>query len=250
MGKCGFMFDNRWDSGTLTASSEAVYLPKENTRHPWFKNVWRSTGVASEWLKLNKGAQSSGIKIFINRFNNFTPGATIKIQAHSSDAWGLPSVDVTIPVIDQNIMFYIWEPSIVYQWFRHTMADVANTDGYLKTGRIYLGPIFELERRYSPGGGQRAPIDPSIITESDMGQRSSIKKDKYSSFDMTWDSLPLTEFLNFYNAFISYGLTGSFFFCLDLGNPLNNLYYVRFADFQYQKNYGLYDVQISLVEER
>jgi hypothetical protein len=52
------MYDNLWDTGTLTTSSENANFPASNTRHPWPSKVWRSTAASGiEWLKVNLGSE-------------------------------------------------------------------------------------------------------------------------------------------------------------------------------------------------
>lgn len=110
---CGFLTSNQFDSGTLTASSEATLFPKENVRHRWFQRPWRSTGVGStQWLKLNRGATSPAIKALAVRKTNLTASATASIQGASSDLWTAPPLSAPLTV-SQEIIAHLFDGAVV-----------------------------------------------------------------------------------------------------------------------------------------
>jgi hypothetical protein len=248
---CGFCFDNEWDIGTLTASGEATNFPASNTRHRWHKKTWRSTAIdVAQWLKLDRGRSLPGMRAFIVRNNNYSSGATIKIQAHASDAWGAPSYNQTLPYNTHTIA-HILRDNQELQWFKHEITDIGNPDGYLEAGRVFLSPIWEPERNFSPGGGQRARNDGSAISYSEGGQISSIEFEKFSLYEYTFESVQLEDKLKFDELFETVGQGKGWFFIADLGDPTGTTVYVRLVANSIQPESGnLHTIQISLEELR
>ncbi len=228
--RCGFFISNLWDTGTLTSSTAATNFPNTNTRHRWHLRPWRSSALTDpQWLKLDKGAEV-GARAMIIRKNNFTDGtATVKFQAHASDAWGSPTVDETVGDWDNEIIPLIWPTVKTYQWWRIAITDTTNTAGYVSVGRVYLGTIFEPTRNVIWNTPMPTPTDPSLITESEGGQVFSIQHTIYNSIEAQFQGLSQSDFETLRDHFNTVGMTKNFFFCMDLADPWKTLYYVRFT---------------------
>jgi len=218
-----FMYNNLWDSGTLTASSEDSDFPASNTQHHWHLLHWRSTGDEDEWLKVNLGS-AQDIKVFVIKYHNFSAGATLKIQANSSDSWTTPPVDETLS-ITSDIIVKFWSSAQSYQWWRIYIDDTGNSDGYLKIGRVFLGNHVELSRVYSYGYEYQY-IDPSDVVFSANGQIASNQKERYKRFSYTFRGLTSTDKSNLETIFDSVGLSIPYFFCEDSSSPSSSTFYV------------------------
>jgi len=134
-----FLYDNWFDdtATTITASSEEVLFPKENLQDYRHTIFWQSTGASSEWIKWDFGS-AKDVKAFVLKYHNFSAGATVKIQANSSDSWSSPPVDETLSIVSGQ-MQKMWDSAQSYRWWRLTMEDSGNPDGYLRVGRIFSG---------------------------------------------------------------------------------------------------------------
>jgi hypothetical protein len=248
---CGFCFENEWDIGTLTALTEETNFPASNTRHRWHKKTWRSTAVdVAQWLKVDRGRSLPGMRAFINRNNNFSSGATIKIQGNASDVWTSPAYNQTLGYNTHTIA-HILRDNQELQWWKHEITDTGNPDGYLEAGRIFLGPIWEPERNFAPGGGQKSRNDGSILSSSEGGQISSIELDKFSPYEYIFESVMIEDKANFDALFEAMGHAKGWFFIPDLRDP-GDAIYVRFAaPLSFTPESGnLFTVQISLEELR
>jgi hypothetical protein len=228
--RCGMLYENEWDIGTLTALTEATYFPASNTRHRWHKKTWRSTAIdVQQWLKVDRGHSTPGIKAFVNRNNNFTSAATIKLELNASDVWTSPTYNHILQY-NAHTIAAILTTTQELQWLRHAITDTANPDGYLETGRLYFGSIFEPERNYILGGGERAKADQSVISSSEGGQVSSIELERFRMFEYTFERVELEDYLKFTALFEAMGQAKGWFFIQDLGDPMGSTAYVRFSD--------------------
>lgn len=152
-----------WDAATVASSSETGDLVDNNVADNRIGKVWRSTGVASEYLKfsLSGAAQFTCFGVFAA---NFTAAATVTLEANATDVWTSPSYSQALTIAtdsDGNVL-----PRIVlfldqtYRYWRLTMADPTNTAGYLQIGRVIAGLYYEPPRNVSDGFAVET-IDPS-----------------------------------------------------------------------------------------
>jgi hypothetical protein len=135
---------------------------------------------------------------------------------------------------------------------RHAITDTGNPGGYLETGRLFFGGIFEPERNYILGGGERTKADPSAIAYSEGGQISSIELEKFRLFEYTFERIEMEDYLRFVALFEAMGQAKGWFFVSDLGDPMGTTAYVRFASEmgvtpEYQNRFTIH---ISLEELR
>lgn len=159
-----FLYDaDVWDAATITASSEAGDLEDDNAVHDFVGRPWRSTGDTAEWIKFDLGSAEQITCVALFGFN-FTSAATVTLQANSSDSWGAPPYSQALTIetdsegdVLKRLVFFLDE---TYQWWRITIADAANPDGYVEIGRIIAGAYYEPPRGVSEGVSI-AVIDPS-----------------------------------------------------------------------------------------
>lgn len=249
---CGILYDNEWDIGTLTASTEETYFPSTNTRHRWHKKTWRSTSIAAaQWLKVDRGVSTPGIKAFIVRNNNYTSAATIKIMCNALDVWTSPTYTQTLNH-NAHTIAHVLRSTQNLQWIKHEITDVSNPNGYIEAGRIFLGPIFEPERNYTLGGGEKQKADPSSLAQSEGGQISSVELEHFRLYEYTFERIENEDFVQFAALFAAVGQGKGFFFVEDLGDPTGTTAYVRFAQpLSISPQYGgRYTLNLSLEELR
>lgn len=137
------LWDNELDKKTLTFSSEADGYPGANIQDIRLIRAWRSTGDTSEWVKFDAGeGKTINPNYAAIAAHNLTAGATIKIQGNASDAWEDPTVDESF-VYDPDIMVRAFTGQALRFW-RFLFEDAANPEGYIETGRLYLGGSLQL----------------------------------------------------------------------------------------------------------
>ena len=219
------MYDNLWDGGTITSSSEEAGFPDTNTQQRWHTRCWRATGDAAEWVKIDLGA-AQNITAFVIKNHNFTAGATLKIQGNAADVWAGPTVDVTLPITTDTIV-YFWSSNQNFQWWRVSIADGANPDTYVKIGRIFLGSYFEPARTFATH--TVGFIDPSGIKNSTGGQYSANEKTHYKTISYGFIGITEADFASFETVYDEVGLSKNYFICEDSADasPYTVTYYVR-----------------------
>lgn len=178
-----FAYQNKADAAAVTASSELVTLPASNIKHIWKSRVWRATGDASEWIRFDMGA-ATAVRAFALVGHNFTSAAAVHVQANATDVWTAPSLDVTV-AWHEKVFVHLWNADQSYRYWRVTISDAANPDGYVEAGRIYLGPTASPERNYRSWG--REDFDNTAITPSYDGAESFESKTAYTTLSFEFE---------------------------------------------------------------
>lgn len=166
---------------TITASSEASGYPATAVEDIRASRRWRSTGDTSEWVKIDMGS-AVNVKGAAIIGHNLTSGATIKVQANSSDSWTSPPVDVTI-TYKAGVMWYFWSSNQNYRWWRFTFADASNPDTYIAIGRLMLSVVYELPE-FPDRDLAEEIVDPSALAFSVSQQLYADIRTKYRIYSI------------------------------------------------------------------
>jgi len=120
----------------LTASSEAAEYPATNSQALSVEDTWRSTGL-TEWLKadLSEAREVKGVALVSH---NLTEAATVNIEANNSDSWGAPPFSMNLPVAGTSLVATFDQ---TYRWWRLTIDDPTNADGYVEAAIWHLGQV-------------------------------------------------------------------------------------------------------------
>jgi len=244
-----FLWDNLADVAVLSVSSEVADYPAVNLKNRLYKVHHRTTGVTSEWWKWNLGS-AKDIYAFLFWYHNFQSGATIKIQANSTDAWDAPAFEETLTWSSFKLVKYFSSVK-TYQWWRLLVADVGNPDGYLRGGRPFLGGFFEPSRNFHKDW-KKSIVDLSEIEYSSGGQAFANEKDIYYRFDFSFPSILTPDDTSFDEIGKSIGRKKALFITIDPADPVNTTYYVHsLADWEVVHVFGkkVYKLDLSLREE-
>jgi hypothetical protein len=156
-----------WKAGTITASTEAAGYPAANSQHVHLSRKWRSTALTSQWVKVDLGAAVAADCIAIAG-HNLTAAAVVKVQASDTDAWGSPVIDKAGDPLDSVILIPFSLDS--RRWWRITVDDSTNPDGYVQLGRIFLCQRYESVEPIA--GGFIGSVEDSTVTKDSItGQR-------------------------------------------------------------------------------
>jgi len=145
-----------WDAATVTASSAVGDLVAGNAVNDFLARPWRSASDGPEWIKFDLGAETTITQVSLFGVN-VTSGATVFVQAHTSDAWTTPdlSQQLTIATDADGVVFdritVFLAANNAKRWWRVTFADGSNPDGYIQVGRIKAGSYYELTRNMNDG---------------------------------------------------------------------------------------------------
>jgi len=191
-----FCYTNYADDAVVTASSEVASLPAVNVQSMWKSKPWRSTGCASEWIKFDLGAAPNILAVILTG-HNLTSAATVHVQANATDVWTAPSVDITLAWSARDIL-HLWSSAQAFQWWRFTVEDAANPDGFIDLGRVYVGLAPAPDRNFSTY--TRQPVDPTVVSESTDGAESFEDKNVFNTYTFEFAGILVDELENLVKA--------------------------------------------------
>lgn len=125
--------------------------------------------------------------------HNFTSGATILLEANSSDSWGAPAFSESITYNADKILQYLVS-SQTYRYWRLSVTDTANSDGYIEIGNMGLYEYTELSKTITPDPD--IPMD--IIVQSNTNQYGVSRSRFYNyqeSLDIAFNYLSDADFV-------------------------------------------------------
>lgn len=167
-------------TGTLTTLGSLAGYDISNLLDIRLSRPWRTDDIASTWFKVDLGSAKDVDAIALIA-HNLTSGATIHLQGNATDAWGAPSVDEVV-TWRSGVIYLFLNSAETYQWWRVTIADAGNSDGYLEIGRAMLCEHFDLPE-FPSTDFKDAPEDETQRSFSVTGQlyaNVGIKYRKYS----------------------------------------------------------------------
>ena len=135
------IYNNIIDGATITSYSEnPQYLFDDAFKDSRLSRVGRTVGHDTEWIKFTLPSAAAATYILIFG-HNLTAGATVKLEGNATDVWTSPSFSETLTVIDIiNKNF----TSASYKYWRLTIADASNPDGYIQISKVIIGTYLQM----------------------------------------------------------------------------------------------------------
>ena len=179
MSNARFLYTFKFDSGTITSSSEVSGLVDDNAVDDFVARKWRTETDTGEWIKfdLSSGKKITMVAIF---GHNLTSGATVTLQANEDDSWEEPLYSQAMTWNEKALVKFLDEE---YQWWRITLEDGSNPDEYIEIGRICAGEYVEPDVNVNQEV-QKKLIDPSVVQESAGRQGYAVEKEVYRTMDV------------------------------------------------------------------
>jgi len=206
---------------------------------------------------LTIAAVSPGATTVVFTFS--TAGYTRLIFANTAAAnWActvtLYEVDEISEVItwnEEKIIHYLAAP-LTYRYWRLSVTDAANPDGFLEIGELYIGSYLELTRNYIEGFSEET----NFLMDSNRTPYGAGKDRFYNSqltFNFSFGAMPPADVTSM-KALIaaiasrSSGTFKPFWFCKDSATP-NDSYLVKIASLPVQhRTRDYYDMPLVLTE--
>jgi len=188
MSSVRFLYTFKFDDATITSSGEESGLPDDNAVDDFVAKKWRTTADTGQWIKFDLGPAKK-ITMLAIFGHNLTSGATVTLEAHTSDAWDDPLYSQELTWNEKAIVEFLDQ---TYQWWRITLEDGSNPDTYIEIGRICAGEYIEPTVNVSQDV-QKQYIDPSVKQESAGRQGYAIEKDVYRVFDVMFTGIDRTQ---------------------------------------------------------
>lgn len=145
------MWNNLWDNGTLTVSSENANLPSTNTQDTRLTSVWRASSTKAQNVIMDAGEEIVANTVGLAGFS-FSTGVTVTLTASSSSGFSSTPISETITYRDDIMLKFF--SSGEYQYWRVAIDDSASGSMTHDLGRIFLGPYTQ--------------FDPSSLIEFDL----------------------------------------------------------------------------------
>lgn len=168
-------------STAITVLTAATNYPFINAQDQRLSQQYRTTAVTSQTIILDLGSAIS-ISTAAIISHNFTSSVSVTVDANTTNSWGSPATSKTI-IYNAGMMLNFFTP-VSYQWWRFTISDPTNTNGYLSMGRIWLGNYIT--------------IDPSSNIDFEVTKKRSDRvihgrgQQKFASKGVDWNEYSLS----------------------------------------------------------
>ena len=193
-------------STAITVLTVAINYPFTNTQDQRLSQQYRTTAVTSQTIILDLGsAKSISTTAIIS--HNFTPSVSVTIEGNTSNSW--PGATSKTIIYNAGMMLNFFTP-VSYQWWRFTISDPTNINGYLSIGRLWLGDYLT--------------IDPSSSIDFKITKKRSDRvihgrgQQKFASKGSTWKefnlSFPNTEYAMVDSISLMYDTIGNHSSCI------------------------------------
>jgi len=163
------LIDNKGDSATITASPAfESNFPISNVKNPLRSYFARTTGLATQEIYLNWGGDTHSFTALNMSRINLSSAATVRFRIWSGENqtgtlvydsgdvlavppkalgdlnWGIDPLGASLFTGWTGAIFTtLWFTQVYGQSAQITINDPANTDGYIKIGRLFTGFHFE-----------------------------------------------------------------------------------------------------------
>lgn len=162
------------DAATITGSDSVGDMTISNLNKRSLKRKYRSLELSSLEINVDLGS-AQNINFFALIAHNLTSLATITVQAGTTDAvsdyssGSLSGITGADAGFDRQAFFKFLTSGQNYQYWKFTISDASNPDGYIEFGRLYLSNAFqpEINIDYGVAWGHE---DRSLISETVNGE--------------------------------------------------------------------------------
>lgn len=200
-----------------------------------------------EELRYDLGADCN-IYFVALKNHNLQAGATVQIRFYS-DAWTTLAETETV-TWNADLMARALNQS--YRYVAVRVVDVDNPDLYVELGRAWLGVFFRPRIGFSM---ERTKVknDPSVISESENGQESTIQRTKFDTWNYTFEGVDPDDATDLASVFDEVGLSKPIFICEDpdAADLTENSHYIRLTSWEEPHIAGdWWSLEVEVKEER
>jgi hypothetical protein len=239
-------------TAVITSSSDATGYIHGNLANPARWKRWQSgTSTSDQWAKFDLGFNQT-LRVIAAIDPVLHPGGTLKLQAHTSDVWTSPTIDVTVavPAVNYSGVVSTWiVAGSSLRWVRFYFTNVTTTSSAVSLGAAFAGSYLEPYRSLSKELSVRR-VDPSVQRYAMGGQRSSLRLPKYHEVNGRFVLQKATARNDLRQVFETVGATGSVILAVD-PNDTSLVFYGSLASALQAQHMGsdLWDVPIDFVED-
>jgi len=262
-----FLYNNLFDSATVTTSSNHRKFPPSRLKHRWGTYHWRSWGdpagdpkpdaLASQWIKADLGSPKD-VKAVLVWYHNFYNGATVNIQGDAGLDENIVLYSVNYPIVklwDMTKTFQVWNLAIDGDWTNilteGDFNEAVSYFDYARVGRVFIGDYFRpasnFNRSYVLGEEDDSQTFPTLEQQI---VSNVVPRHKTIVYD--FEDISESDYNEFVTMWEMVGTTTPFWIVQNAGRWYDQTYYVTFANqIGFKRKAGgapKYDLQI-VVEE-
>lgn len=240
------------DNAVITSSSEATGHAADNLSFSARWRDWQSdSATTDQWVKFDLGSNQS-MQVLAAIDPVIHTGGTLKIQAHTSDSWGSPTIDytVTFPTTNYTGVRATWRSAAQsLRWVRFYFTNTGAVAAPVSLGAVFAGTYLEPSRSLSPALTLRR-VDPSVQRYAVGGQRSAVLRAKYHEVSGTFPIQAVSARDDLRAMYETIGATEPVLFAVDSADP-SLVFYGTLQSTLTAQNRGpdLWDLPIEFVED-
>lgn len=212
------------EAPTLTGSTEASGLPVENLQVQALGTKWRTTSDSAQTLVIDFGA-AQYCDCVVAAGHNLTAAGTIKVEYSATGTfsgeqtealaattaitnpfsatdwddrgWANGSALTNVDVSEFLPPVYFGFTGASARYWRITIDDAANPDGYVEFGRLAVAAAWSPPSTFSWGSTHQI-LDPSEV-EHTIGQNPlSVQRLSTDIYQWTWQRINRLQFANYF----------------------------------------------------
>lgn len=203
---------------TITSSSSDPSFPVSNLKHPFRSKKWRSTGCSNENIVFDMRTSEDVDSVVViwpkETGVRLTSAAVITIQANATNVWTSPAVSEILTVSDSyELASHYFTTDKSYRFWRITIQDPTNTDGYVELGVVWIGKAMLLQD--SENGFKYNLVDKSKTVRTDYGHKYVDRLPKVASLTVNFKYLDYEDAQILETAFRTNGTYDPVLFIMD-----------------------------------
>lgn len=243
--------------GVVAASSSNSEYPVSNLYDSNYAKTWRSTaaGASAQTLTVDLGAATQ-IKAVGLMNVNLRSTSTVTIAGHTADSWGTPdfgpeTIVATGLGTERYNLFHPLSSAQTFRYWRVSMTDNGNPDGFISVGEWFLGSHVVLSDAYS-NANTKVRSRNSVEHRSSAMQGFVYARPPHWEFQLNWGNTveDLRDELRALDQSVN-GNETPFIFVMDATSPSES-YYVRMQNGSFSENrihFDRYNIGMNLIEE-
>lgn len=162
------LYENKILTSALSCNSENVNFPLSNLKNTKTTKFFRSLSDTGLRIVVNQEALKADWFFLLN--HNLTAGATIKLEANTSDAWASPAFSETVTWKSGTISHNFTEQT--YSFWSVYIDDPSNPNEFIQIGLTSLGKALSM-----PGFDPAVKVSYVDTTNRTRTQSLTIYKD-------------------------------------------------------------------------
>lgn len=218
-------------AGIITPSEESPTYPATNLVLNNCCLTFRSLTATATPVRLvvDLGAAVACDAIALANIN-IRDTATVVIEANATDSWGAPTYSQTISLADYlgdpNNLQYNFASTKTFRYWRLSITDNGNPDGFIEIGEFFLGTPVSLGDE-NDSGIPVSILPNNIELRTEYGQAYVYERAMVKTFDLTWANVGTTTRDTLKAFFNAVGCNAKPFFIVYSGEDTDQVYFCR-----------------------